>query len=688
MTHRRYNIARVGFALLSVLVLAVTAAGSERPRTHDITVDDYLTLYLLTDAVTAPDGRHVAFTELRWGEPDEPRQTEIWVVNTESKQSTRLTFDPANDGSPQWAPDSARLYFQSKRNRGDKKPPYDHTSQVWVTGLEGGEPQPVTRVKGGIQAFELARNGRTLYYTKEGEESEREWKEMRKKYSDIQFDEGVVKWTELWKLDLVAWREEKVLAPQRVILEFRVAPDESRIALVTSPDDRLISKEGKSRVEVYDVATQQTTTLPEQLYRDQAPTPYGWTENLAWAPDGHALAFTVGFDGYPTMLLVAEWTGGPAAVRALTRPEGVEVMGTLRWIPGTADLCFLGQQRARQRVYCINAVRGGQQGAARVLTPGDVVAFPYSFSGDGRRLAVLRSTTTEVGDVYWYDPADPDAAPTRLTNHNAQVDTWKLPQISLVQWQSTDGTEVEGILELPPGYQPGDGPLPMVVELHGGPTDATLFNLRYWIYGRTIFAARGWALLSPNYRGSTGYGDRFMTDLIGHENDRDVQDILSGVDAMVARGIADPERLGVMGWSNGGFLTNCLITTTQRFKAASSGAGVLDQFMQWGLEDTPGHVINYMRGLPWERTEAYVAASPGYDVGRVTTPTLVHVGEKDERVPAAHSRSLFRALKEYTTTPTALLTYPGAGHGLARADHRKGKLDWDVAWFDKYVLGK
>jgi dipeptidyl aminopeptidase/acylaminoacyl peptidase len=245
---------------------------------------------------------------------------------------------------------------------------------------------------------------------------------------------------------------------------------------------------------------------------------------------------------------------------------------------------------------------------------------------------------------------------------------------------------VEGILELPPGYQASDGPLPMIVEIHGGPTSATRFELQYWIYGRTLMAANGYALLSPNYRGSIGYGDSFLTDLIGHENDLDVADILAGVDAMVERGIADPDRLGVMGWSNGGFLTNCLITHTGRFKAASSGAGVLDQNIQWAAQDTPGHNINFMGGaLPWQNPEAYRKASPLDGLGAVTTPTLIHVGGNDPRVPPVHSRALYRGLRQYLGVPTELVVYPGEPHSLNTYLHRKAKMEWDLAWFEHYL---
>lgn len=673
----------VFFALLSPAWAADPPA-----RTHDITVDDYLTIHLITTCETSPDGRWVAFTELRWGDRDKPRTTDLWVVNTETGRPMRLTFDPVSEHSPQWAPDSQHLYFVTKRQRGDDRPPYDGTDQVWVLTTHPGEPFPVTRVKGGVQGYQLSHDGRLLYYLKKGKEAEREWKHMRDKYPDIEFGSGAFHYNEIWQLDLESWREKKLVAPDRYITEFKVAPEGRRLAMITSPDDRLITKEGQTRVDVFDLETEKTLTLPDKLWRADAPTPYGWLENLAWSDDGDRLAFTVGFDGYQTEVLVAEWTGEQPAVRRLTRPDEISVSGGLQWVPGTADLCFRAERRAREHIYCIADVRDGKQGAHRVLTPGDIVVHGFSFASDGRHFAYIMSGVQHMTDVLWADAQAPAAPPTRLTRINPQMDTWKMPQITLVTWKAPDGVEVEGILELPPGYKEGDGPLPMVVELHGGPTAATLIGMQYWIYGRTLFPARGWALLSPNYRGSTGYGDKFMTDLIGREAEIEVQDVLAGVEAMIERGVADPDRLGVMGWSNGGFVTNAVITTTQRFKAASSGAGVIDMFMQWGLEDTPGHVINYMRGLPWERTEAYIKASPGYRLGHVTTPTIIHVGEVDDRVPAANARTLYRALKEYTKTPTILLVYPGAGHGLAISDHRKGKLDWDVAWFDRYVLGK
>ena len=678
------------YAKVSVFlgVVAITSAvcGGEPVRDHDIVPEDYFDIGVITGLAVSPDGRHIAYTESRWDRAEDGRNTDLWILDTKSKSIRRLTFDRAGDASPQWSPDSRYIYFASGRKRaGEEKPPYDGKRQVWRISPDGGEPMPVTRSKDGVSQYELSKDGRTLYYTTSKEDVEEEWGDLRKEYKDLEYGHGVTDFSQVWKLDLVNWRTQKIIDEKRVIRDLAVSADGRRIAMLTTPDEELISNEGWSRVDLFDAETESVEIVTGPGWREDHPSPYGWVDSIGWADDGEALAFTVSFDGYPTRLYVVEWAGGKGALRELRRPEGVTVTGgSVHWRGGSRDLCFLAEDHARQHVYTIPDVRQKRQGPSRVLTPGDVVVTAFDFSrGDGP-LAIIMSTIEHPRDLFFVtDSGDY----TRLTKVNPQVDTWKMPQISIVSWKGANGDQVEGILELPPDYKPGT-PLPMVVELHGGPTSATMFRFRLWIYGRAVMAARGYALLSPNYRGSTGYGDKFMTDLIGRENDIEVEDILKGVDAMVERGIADPDRLAVMGWSNGGFLTNCVITKTDRFKAASSGAGVLDMVIQWGTEDTPGHVVNYMQGLPWSDPDAYRAGSPVYDLDKVRTPTLIHVGGNDARVPAANSRALYRALRHYLDVPTELVVYPGEGHGLTTYKNRKAKMEWDLAWFDRYLMGE
>jgi dipeptidyl aminopeptidase/acylaminoacyl peptidase len=670
---------------LLILLAAVRSGLAEPPeRQHQITIDDYFTIAVITGCRVSPDGAATAYTDQRWQPPDEKRNTDIWLARQGVRDPKRLTFDPADDSSPIFNPDGTHLFFASARKRGDDaEPPFNGKKQLWRIALDGGEPQAVTRHPEGIGHFDLTADARTLYYTVAEEHVDDEWKELRTEFKELTYGHGVMKASQLWTLDLVTWRSEKLLDNKRVINALAVSPDGRRVAMHTTPDEEIIFNEGWSQLDVFDSATQSVQTVTPGGWRNDHSSPYGWIDGVAWAADGEALALTVSFDGYPTRLYVVEWTEGRPALRELSRPPGVSVVGgTARWRGPSRDLCLIGEEKARARVYAVSDVRNGGQGRATTLTPGDVVVSAFDFSRDGNTMAVVLGTTQHFPDVFTVSGQGEYA---RVTHVNPQVETWKLPQISIVQWKGADGETVEGILELPPGYEPGGPPLPLVVEIHGGPTSATQYSLRYLIYGRTLLPAKGYALLSPNYRGSTGYGDKFLVDLIGRENDIEVEDILKGVDALIERGIADADRLAVMGWSNGGFLTNCLITRTDRFKAASSGAGVIDQVMQWGLEDTPGHVINYMKNLPWNDPDEFRASSPLYNLSGVKTPTLIHVGENDERVPAGHAKTLYRALRHYLNVPTELIVYPGEGHGLTKYKHRKAKMQWDLSWFERYI---
>jgi dipeptidyl aminopeptidase/acylaminoacyl peptidase len=672
----------------AVLTLAAATRADGTRRTHDITVDDYFTQADILQSRLAPDGKHVAYAEGRWQKSTNDRKTDLWVVPTAGGKARRLTHERANDRSPFWAPDGRSLYFLGNRKReAEKRPPYDGKTQVWRVGLEGGEPVAVTRVGGGVSDFALSDDGRSLWYVTRAEHVADEWKALRQKFKDIEYGHGVVKVSQLWRLDLDTWRAEKLLDNHRVIHEFAVSPDGKRVAMITTPDGKVVSFEGRSRVDVFDAATKKLTTLPDKVFRAEAPSPYGWLEDLAWSPDGKALAFNVIFDAYPAEVIVARWDKEAPAVFKLPRPDGVSLRGygsPLAWRSDGA-LGFLGEAKARVRLWCARDVRPGVQPSYEVLTPGDVVVYGFSFARSGPDAALVMNDAAHLADVF-YLGARSDGL-RQLTHVNPQADAWKLPQISVFSWKGANGDPVEGILELPPDYKPGKR-VPLVVEIHGGPTTAAYLGVQFWIYGRTLLPAKGYAVLCPNYRGSTGYGDKFLTELVGHENDLDVRDIVAGVDALVARGIADPERLAVSGWSNGGYLTNCVITTTTRFKAAISGAGIVDALMEFGINDEPAYTIVFKEGFPWTAAARYQRASPSYRLGRVRTPTLIHVGGADERCPPGHSRMLYRALREYVHVPTELLVYPGEPHGLMKYSSRRAKMEWDLAWLERYVLGR
>lgn len=664
----------------SILAMSPAICWAQVERTHDITIDDYFSQSYITSQQISPDGKVIAFSLATWQKSTNDRRSDLWLVwVTENGTPRRLTFDRANDRNPQWF--RGQIYFLGNRKKeGEKAAPYDGSSQVWRVDERRGSPQPITRVPGGVQAFAIhpnSLNSATLFYVDSAKQVSGPLADLKNQFADIDYGHGVVQASRIWQMDIVTFQTKKIIDTKRVISEMSLAPNGKRIAIVTTPDGTVVSAEGKSRVDVVDVATGNLTTIPDTVYRDDVPSPYGWIEHLAWSPDSNTLAFNIIFDAYPSEVVVANLKDNE--VKLAKRPSDVSLRGygcPIAFLD-QKTISFLGDQKGRTRLYTMGD-------NAKTLTPGDVVVDDFSVSSNGKRIAMVMQNTKHTPDLYVMDVGK---EPFRVTNINPQVDTWKLPQISTVSWKAADGTTVEGILELPPDYKQGQK-LPLVVVIHGGPTTCSQYKLMYWIYGRTLLAAKGYAVLAPNYRGSTGYGDKFLTDLVGRENDLDVGDILSGVDMLVKKGIADPARMAVSGWSNGGYLTNCIISRTNRFRAAISGAGIVDAVTEFGTSDEPAYTIVFKKGFPWTAAENYHRASSTYSLNKIRTPTLIHVGANDERCPPGHSRMLYRVLKQYNNVPTELLVYPGEGHGLMTYNHRRGKMVWDLAWLERYVLQK
>ncbi|MCP4572271.1 MAG: S9 family peptidase [bacterium] len=664
--------------------LALPALAETPFRDHVPQPEDYFDLIGLGNLALSPDGELVAHSESRWGQGKEGRSRDLWIVGRDGTDRRRLTFDGFGPGAVAWGPGGRDIWCLGRVDAGLEAPPRDGSRQVWRVPTNGGDPVPVTRVKDGVDDFALAPDGTALYYVTSKEHRDDEWTDLREKYADLEYGHGVRDLQAIHRLDLLAWREDEVLAAERVIWELSLSPDGRRLAMVTTEDNELIFKEGWSRVEVLDLESGELTALTDQQWRADHPSPYGWIEGLAWSGDSRALAFSIAYDGYASQIWVAEQGRDGWPLQRIGRPEMVTFDGGLAWRGTSRTLCYRGESMARVRVYGTHDVQQGGQGRSELLADGDGVIGSFSFDERGRRLAVVLETITDANDIYAVAAKDRFS---RLTKTNPQVDSWVLPRIEHVSWTGADGDEVWGILELPAGYERADGPLPTVIELHGGPTSSTKHRLRLWIYGRTLMASQGYAMLSPNYHGSTGYGDEFLEKLIGRENEIEVADITAGTRWLIDDGIADPDHIGVMGWSNGGYLTNCMIVAEpDLFAAASSGAGVLDMVIQWGTEDTPGHVINFVEGLPWEQEHHYQQASPLYGLDQVRTPTLIHVGGNDPRVPPAHSKALYRALRHYLDVPTELVVYPGEPHGLTTHENRLAKMEWDRAWFDLWLL--
>lgn len=675
--------------LPALLLAAACTPAAAADRTHAVTPDDYFSLATVTQFAVSPDGLHVAYCEGRWQKSTDDRKTDLWVVPTgENPTPRRLTADRANDRDPKWAADGKAVYVLGNRKRpAETKPPYDGSTQVWRVGLDGGDPQPVTRVDGGVAGFDLAAAAGQLFYTADATAQDPgPFADLRAKYPKLEYGHGTRKVSEVWRLDLATWRAEKAIADNRYVREFAVTKDGRRVAMVSALDDTVIRSEGESRVDVWDAGTGKVTTPDTTPYRAGAASPHAWLESLAWSPDGKRFAFCAVFDAYPAELVVGTDRGETWEVNRVRRPDGVQVRGygsPLRWAANDV-LVALVEKGGFVNVAAADA----RTGELRPPTWKPRVVYGIDADPADKTGVVLMGTPDRFPDLYLLTGTAEGAR--RLTTLNPQTEAWKVPTVRTVTWKAPDGTDVGGVLELPAGYTKGK--LPLVIAIHGGPTTSTKADLAFdALNGRLYFSAAGYAVLCPNYRGSTGYGDKFVTDLIGRENDVEVTDIIAGAKYLIDEGVADPARVAVMGWSNGGYLTNCLITRKEApytLAAASSGAGIVDTVAEWGFNDEPAYPKVFKKGYPWETPDVYRRTSPTYDLGNVRTPTLVHVGGADERCPPGHSRMLYRALKEYVGVPAELVVYPGEPHGLTKYTNRKAKMEWDLAWFEKYAKGK
>lgn len=667
----------------AVLLMLAAPAGAQEKR--PITPADYGSVATATEVAGSPDGTLAAYCVATWDEKADNRRTDLWVTTTDGKGTPRkLTSDRANDRHPKWAADGSTVYIVRNRKAGDAKaPPLDGTAQVWRVAVNGkAVPAAVTKLKGGVVGFDFAPKADAVYYSTDADVTDPDdFLKLRERYPKIEYGHGTRKVSELFRLPAAGGEAEKVLAEKRYIREFAVTADGKRVAMITAPDDTVIRSEGDSRVDVWESGKVTTT---DQSWKKTAASPWPWLESLAWNPSGTRLAFCTIFDAYPAEVITCSADSGRWTAARLKRDDW-QVRGygsSLAWRSDDV-LGLLTDDRATVGFAEYDAAK---QSVEQHPIVGVYYAFDYVPGGEGKRVGVV-GTPQQFAEV---TRIDPDQKRQRLSDLNPHAHDWPLPDVSRINWPAPGNARVGGVLELPPGYEKGKGKrLPLVVAIHGGPTTASYADQRFDPHnGRLYFAAAGYAVLAPNYRGSTGYGDKFVTDLIGRENDLDVKDILAGIDALVESGIADPDRVAVMGWSNGGYLTNCLIALPNpriRIRAASSGAGILDNFAEWGFNDEPAYPRVLKGGLPWEVPDVYRRTSPSYQLGNVKTPTLIHVGANDERCPPGHSRMLYRALREYLNVPTQLCVYPGEPHGLGKLSHRRAKMEWDLAWFDRYV---
>ncbi|MCX6024182.1 MAG: prolyl oligopeptidase family serine peptidase, partial [Chloroflexi bacterium] len=372
--------------------------------------------------------------------------------------------------------------------------------------------------------------------------------------------------------------------------------------------------------------------------------------------------------------------------------------GLLHWSPDSQGVFFLDG-----RGMSVHLFRADLNGSLHQLTQGDGVFINASFDREARHIAYSAQDVEQAADLQFSvlgfrfsGDEGPTAwrlgEPQRLTDLNPQIAEWGMGRAEVVRWRSDDGREIEGIYVAPEAAQAGGAAPPLLVGIHGGPQGVT--RRSFWLWGNPrypfpfrLFAGLGYALLLPNPRGSGCYEPEFARANVGDWGGGDQRDIMTGVDHLIAAGLADPERLGVMGWSYGGFMTAWIVSQTGRFLAASVGAGPVNHVSMYGQTDIPRFVNYYFDGDHWDTPEAaaaYLRRSPVAFAGNITTPVLIHHGEKDERVPLPQGYELYRALR-VRGVPVEMVVYPGAGHGLTDPRHQRYAMQRSLAWFTERI---
>ena len=676
-------------ALTLTIVLALTSVpASAVPRA--LTIDDFFRLAHAGGPRISPDGKWVAYTLKTTDLEKDESETALWMVPTGGgvAKPWRLTAPGYSASRPRWSPDGRRLGFLAARSTGGE----EAKTQVWAFDLRGGDAQPLTEVKQGVDGFEWSPDGRRLLLEITDpkpeellEESERQKKKPEPHVIDrLQFKQDYRGYLDrrrrhLYVQDLDAAPPKEGEGNQN--LRQITSGDFDDSGGAWSPDGKLIAfssnrteePDGNNNSDLWIVSADNTDL--GQTMRRLTSNP-GSDRSPVWSPDGESLAYLTRTRPELIWYAVEQLAVVPIAggePRRLTAGLDRNVSAP-RFAPDGGSIYFLLEDSGANHLARIGAAGG------KVSRPvaGDRSVRSYSLSDSGD-VALLSSEPQLPAEVFLL------AAGTlsQLTDGNRELlDQLKLGEVRNLHYPSADGTEIEAFVTLPPDYRE-QLVYPTILRPHGGPVAQYDFGFHF---ESQLFAAHGYVVLRPNPRGSSGYGEAFSKAIFADWGNKDTRDVLAGVDHLIERGYADPDRLGVGGWSYGGMLTNYVITQTDRFKAAISGASEVlyvanyghDHYQMWWEMEL---------GLPWENRELWERLSPFNQVEKITTPTLVMGGALDWNVPVQNSEQLYQALKRLGRT-TRLVVYPGEHHGIHKPSFQKDRWQRYLDWYDRYVKGE
>jgi dipeptidyl aminopeptidase/acylaminoacyl peptidase len=656
------------YAALVASALAASGLGAGEKRVP--TVEDLLSVPTLGGLQLSPDGTKVAYVVTTADFKQDAFVSQVWLADVASGESIQLTRAEKSSSDPRWSPDGTWLAFLSGRV-GDK-------NQVFAIRPNGGEPVQLTKSETAVSSYAWSRDGKTIAFAAPEADSQAQ-KDRKEHLGDFQVVRRDYTFTHLFTTEVAEAMKSPAAGKQRTtgrdfsVASFSWSPSGDRIAFAATLDPDL-ARGGTSDIYVLELAGDTMKKIVSQAGPDTGPR---------FSPDGRRIAFSsaMGSERYyasNTRLAVVDAEGG--AVRSLSDAFD-ESPFLLDWL---ADgFYFSASQRTAAHLFRLDPATGS---ITRVSGPDALIAFGFSLSRDARRVAFVSGSPAAVPEVSVSDLAP--FAPKRLTRMREAVEDFVLGSREVIAWKSQDGTPIEGVLIKPADFDPAKKN-PLLCVLHGGPAGVdrpVLLQPDSRSYPADIWAGRGALVLKVNYRGSAGYGERFRRLNMRNLGVGDAWDVLSGVDHLIARGLADPTRVGCMGWSQGGYISAFLTTSTTRFKAVSVGAGISNWATYYYNTDITPFTINYLGTDPVADPEIYRKTSPMSYVKAAKTPTLIQHGEIDRRVPIANAYELRQGLED-RGVPVTMVVYKGFGHGINKPKAMRAVMQHNLAWFNHHLFG-
>jgi dipeptidyl aminopeptidase/acylaminoacyl peptidase len=655
--------------LLSLILFLVFAkALAADAGRHVPTIDELLTIKSVGGAQIAPDGKWVAYTVGYGDFKQDAFVTQIWLAEVDTGRTVQLTRGEKSSSNPKWSPDGQWLAFTSNR--------LEDKNQIFVINPAGGEAVQLTKSETAISNFAWSEDGKSIAYT--ATEPVPQISKDRKEYlGDYEVVRKEYNYAHLWTLNVSEALSAPVVGKQRTTKKdfsvdaFSWSPDGSKIAFSATVNPDLIQGV-TSDVYLLNLTDDSVKKLVSQPGPDNNPR---------WSPDGKQIVFssamgnTTYFASNSRLAVVPAEGGTP---RSITDSFD-ENPGLVEWKPD--GIYFAGQQKTAAHLFRLDPVNAK---ITRVSSPDNLMAGSFSLTRDGKQMAFTASSATSLSEVFVSDVRS--FSPRALTKMTEQTRDFVMGTREVISWKSNDGTMIEGVLIKPADFDPAKK-YPLLCVIHGGPTGIdrpTLLTPDARYYPSDIWAARGALVLKVNYRGSAGYGEKFRQLNMRNLGVGDAWDVLSGVDYLISKGWVDKDKVGCMGWSQGGYISAFLTASSDRFVAISVGAGISDWSTYYYNTDITPFTINYLGKNPVDDPVIYQKTSPISYIKNARTPTLIQHGELDRRVPIANAYELRQALEDKGVR-VEMIVYKGFGHPITKPRAMRAVMQHNLAWFNHYL---